>query len=103
MAERAIQTIMGNARSMIFHKMIHWPGEVHIELWPLAIGYVIYIWNQMPNRIFHLSSLEILTESLMDPEKIRNMRVLRSSCFVDDPKLQDGKKLSRWVPWSRRV
>jgi hypothetical protein len=47
-AEQAIRTISESARAMMLHVAIQWPKEVTLDLWPMAMDYAIYLWNQMP-------------------------------------------------------
>jgi len=43
-AERAIRTITTCARAMLIHAIIHNLREVHLELWPFAVKYEVYLW-----------------------------------------------------------
>jgi hypothetical protein len=45
-AERAIRTVSESARAMMLHAAIHWPTEFSVELWPFAVDYAVYLWNQ---------------------------------------------------------
>jgi hypothetical protein len=38
-AEQAICTVSESARAMLLHAAIHWPKEILLDLWPLAMGY----------------------------------------------------------------
>jgi hypothetical protein len=43
-AERAIQTIMSMARTMMLHAAIHWPDMVDdVSMWPMAVQYAVFI------------------------------------------------------------
>ena len=42
-AERAIQTIMSMARTMMLHSAIHWPNMADPALWPMAVQYAVYL------------------------------------------------------------
>jgi hypothetical protein len=36
-AERAIQSIMSRARTMLLHAALHWPNAANTQLWPFAV------------------------------------------------------------------
>lgn len=101
-AERAIRTISESARAMILHAAIHWPEETTLDLWPLAMDYAIYLWNRMPRKESGLAPLEIFCGCKLDKTVLRNAHVWGCPAYVLDPKIQDGKKLPRWEPKSRR-
>jgi len=60
-AERSIHTIMSIARTMMLHAAIHWTGMVDATLWPLAVDYAVYIFNQVPNPETGLSPMDVFT------------------------------------------
>ena len=41
-AERAIRTITGWARTMMLHSIIHWPNQGNLELWLFAMDHAAY-------------------------------------------------------------
>ena len=49
-AERAIQTIMSIARTMMIHSTLHWPEMSDTSLWLMAVQHVVYLWNRVPNE-----------------------------------------------------
>lgn len=101
-AERAIQTIMERARAMMLHAAIHWPKASRTELWPMAVAYSTFLWNHTPRSDSGLAPVEILSGSKMDYGTIQSARVWGCPTYVLDPKLQDGHKLPKWKPRSRR-
>jgi hypothetical protein len=44
---------------MLIHLVIHWPQLAQVDLWPYAILYAVWIWNNMPNAGADLSPIEI--------------------------------------------
>ena len=47
-AERGIQTIMSMAQTVMLHATIRW-GSVHSSiLWPMAVDYVVWVYNHTP-------------------------------------------------------
>jgi hypothetical protein len=102
-AERAIQTVTRWARAMLLHACIHWPDQVDLSLWPFALEYAVYLWNHMPNRESMLAPLEVFSDSMFDSYAfLQRTHVWGCPAYVLDPKLQDGKKLPKWTPRSRR-
>jgi hypothetical protein len=102
-AERAIRTVSESARAMILHAAIHWPEAVTIDLWPFAVDYAVYLWNRMPRKDNGIAPLEIFCGGKIHPKVIRGAHVWGCPTYVLDPMIQDGKKLPRWQPKSRRA
>jgi hypothetical protein len=102
-AERAIRTVTEWARTMLLHAMLHWPDEVDLDLWPFAMDHAIYLWNHLPNEHTGVAPVEVFTGQVLDDfDFLKSVQVFGCPCYVLDPKLQDGKKLPKWVPRSRR-
>lgn len=102
-AERAIKTITNWARAMLMHMVIHWPSCSDLSLWPFAFEYSVYIWNHLPNQSSGLCPEEIFTSTRINVRDIlTRIRVWGCPVYVLDPTLQDGKKLPKWHPRSRR-
>ena len=102
-AERAIQTIMSMARTMMLHAAIHWPDVADTALWPMAVDYAVYIHNHLPNRKTGLAPIDIYTKTKWPTHKCNDLQVWGCPVFVLDSKMQDGKKLPRWETRSRRA
>ena len=101
-AERSIRTVSESARSMLIHAAIHWPEETSIHLWPFAMDYAIYVYNRLPKAPQGQSPLEIFTGAKQDNTWVNRSRVFGCPAYVLDPTIQDGQKLPRWKPKSRR-
>jgi hypothetical protein len=101
-AERAIQTIVWKARTMMIHQQIMWPQEFHPNLWPLAMTYASFIYNHTPRKETGLSPMEIFTGSRMDCQYLRRCRVWGSPAYVLEPALADGRQIPKWRPRARR-
>ncbi|MGH9726402.1 MAG: hypothetical protein ACRD41_15170, partial [Candidatus Acidiferrales bacterium] len=106
-AERAIKTVVASARTMMLHAALRWPEEKDESLWPLALRYAAYIHNitPKPNCGGH-SPLElfssVITEHPMRSPALHHTHVWGCPAYVLDPTLQDGKKLPKWQPRSRK-
>ena len=101
-AERAIQTIVYMARTMMIHSSIHWPGVADTCLWPMAVQAAVYIHNRFPRIDNNLSPYELLTSSRWERQRLMNLHVWGSPVYVLDPRIQDGKTIPKWKPRSRR-
>jgi hypothetical protein len=101
-AEQAIQTVVERARAMMIHVALHWPNEAHTDLWPMAMDYSVFLWNHTPDRLNGLSPEELFCGTRLDCGVLRASRVWGSPSYVLDPTLQDGKKIPKWKPRSRR-
>ena len=102
-AERGIQTITRWARTMVLHAAIHWPEEADLALWSFALEYAAFIWNHLPRENHCLSPEEIFTSTKSkDYSNILRTHVWGCPVYVLDPRLQDGKKVPKWQPRSKR-
>ena len=101
-AERAIKTIMDRARTLMLHAAIHWPDERDEQLWPLAVDYSLYLWNNTPKEGHGLSPEELFSGAKSDGTSVLNAHVWGCPVYVLDPALQNDKKLPKWQPKSRR-
>ena len=101
-AERAIRTISESARSMLLHAALHWPDGTTLDLWPFAVDYAVYIWNRLPRADNGLAPVEVFYGVKQDHSILSRIRVWGCPSYVLDPVIQDGKKLPRWQPKSRR-
>ncbi len=102
-AERAIQTVTYWARTMMLHAVIHWPDRANLELWPFALEHAVYLWNNLPKKTSRLAPLEIFGSTQFSSyNHLRRTRVWGCPVYVLDATLQDGKKLPKWSPRSRR-
>ena len=100
-AERAIQRIVTMARAMMLHCHLHWPDGFSPSLWPMAMDYAVWLHNHLPDRDTGLCPAELFYGVKLDCSHLRRARVWGAPTYVLDPKLQDGKKLPKWVPRSR--
>lgn len=100
-AERAIGTVTASARAMLIHVQIHWPDEYDTRLWPLALDYAAWLYNHTPKRNC-LSPVEIFCKTRTGCDYLRRAKVFGAPVYVLDPRMQNGKKIPKWEPRSRR-
>jgi hypothetical protein len=102
-AERAIKTITSLARSMMLHMSFHWPAQADLQLWPFAFQHAVFLWNHIPNRMTRIAPVEIFSGTRHPTsEVLHRCRVWGCPVYVLSPELQDGKKIPKWHPRSRR-
>ncbi|KAI2499350.1 hypothetical protein MHU86_15132 [Fragilaria crotonensis] len=100
-AERSIRTVSNMARAMLLHSAAHWKNGVDSSLWPMAVSYAVYVYNNTPNAQ-NLCPADLFTGSTVPRHRLRDLHTWGCPVYVLDPSLQAGKKLPRWEPRSRR-
>ena len=102
-AERAIQTIMSMARTMMLHAAIHWPDVSNPSLWPMAVHHAIQLFNRMPSIENGICPANIFTKTCWEQCKFHDFHVWGCPVFILDKQIADGKKLPHWKPRSKRA
>ena len=101
-AENAIKNSSRRARIVMIHAAIRWPDQSDNTLWPLAMSCAVHLHNHTPRRIDGLCPVEIWTRSKSNHSQSVNAHPWGCPTCVLDATLQDGKKIPRWEPRSRR-
>ena len=101
-AENAIKNISRKARVYMFHAALRWPDHYSKSLWPLAMTYSVHMHNQTPRKQDGLCPIEIWSQAKSDYSFLKNAHPWGCPVYVLDPRLQDGFKIPRWEPRSRR-
>ena len=103
-AESNIGKVQRMARAMMLHLRIHWPDEFSADLWPFAFDYAVYIYNHFPpkGKSGAPTPLEVFCGTKMGCRHLRRLKVFGCPAYVLDPRLQDGKKIPKWEPRSRK-
>ena len=99
-AERAIRTMVTQARVMLLHAMLRWPDTTTPDLWPMAMLHAEYLSNIQPREENGLSPNEVFTKTISTHEDLLQLPVWGCPAYVLEPTLQDGKKLPKWKPRS---
>ena len=86
---------------MLLHSAAHWKNGVDSSLWPMAVTYAVYVYNNTPNAQ-NLCPADLFTGSTVPRHRLRDLHTWGCPVYVLDPSLQAGKKLPRWEPRSRR-
>jgi hypothetical protein len=102
-AERAIQTIMCMARTMMLHAAVHWPDMADSSLWPMAVAHAVFLYNHVPSIDSGVSPIDLFTRSRWEQRKFHDLHVWGCPVYLLDKMLSDGKKLPRWKPRSKRT
>ena len=101
-AENAIKNISRRARIFMLHAALRWPEHYDKSLWPLAMTYAVHMHNHTPRRADGFCPVELWTKTKSNHNQLRNAHPWGCPVYVLDPRLQDGFKVPRWEPRSRR-
>jgi hypothetical protein len=101
-AENGIKVVVRNARTMMLHVALRWPGYADQDLWPMAMSHAVHLWNHTPKMATGLAPIEIFSGSKSDCNHLLNAHPWGCPVYVLEPKLRDGHKLPKWEPRSRR-
>jgi hypothetical protein len=100
-AERSIRTVSECARSMLLHASMRWKDGIDSSLWPMAVSYATYLYNHLPQSN-GVAPADLFMGTQIPRHKLKDMHTWGCPVYVLDPKLQQGKKLPRWEPKSRK-
>jgi len=96
-AESSIQTVVSWARTFLLHAAIHWPEMTDLKLWPFALQHAVYLWNILPDQYTKLSPLQLITfPRVPNYTHLQRLHVWGCPTFLLDPRLQDGRKITKW-------
>jgi hypothetical protein len=101
-AENGIKVVVRNARTMMLHVALRWPGYADQDLWPMAMCHAVHLWNHTPKMASGLAPIEIFSESKSDYQHLLNAHPWGCPVYILEPKLRDGHKIPKWEPRSRR-
>jgi hypothetical protein len=101
-AERSIKTISYLTRTNLIHSAIRWPEMNDLELWPFAFDHCVYLYNNLPGKDGMAPEEKWSGSSFADYNHMHRLHPWGCPAYVLDPKLQDGKKLPKWQPRSRK-
>ena len=101
-AENAIKIVTRMARTMMIHCALRWPEVAEKELWPLALSYAVHIYNHTPRQETMLCPIEVWSKTKSSHSVLKCAQPWGCPTYVLDPKLQDGNKIPKWQPRSRR-
>jgi hypothetical protein len=101
-AERAIQTIMSIAWTVMLHSAVHWPDVADATLWPMAVSHAIFLHNHVPDLATGLCPSDVFTKSRWEQRKYHDLHVWGCPVYALENTIADGKKLPRWKPRSIR-
>jgi hypothetical protein len=107
-AERAIQTSTKWARTILLHAIFHWPQVTAqtnvLQPWPFAMDHSIHMWNNLPGKNTHHSPIELFTSTAHQKyDHLQRSHVWGRPMYVLQPKIQDAKKIGKWLPLTRRA
>ena len=101
-AERYIGTISRMARSMLIHSALLWPRSHDVKLWPMAMDYAVFLWNNLPMDDGMSPEEKWTKTKFQNYNHLRKAHVFGCPCYVLNPKLVEGQKIPKWDPRSRQ-
>ena len=102
-AENSIKNVIRTAHTIMLHIALQWPEEADKKLWPQALQHAIFLHNNILQIDSSLSLEELWTKSKSEYHYLNHVHLWGCPVYVLDPKIQDGHKLSKWRPQSRRA
>ena len=60
-AEGAIRIVVSRARTMMIHAKLQWPEMEDDSLWPMAMEYAAYLYNNTPNAESGIAPIEVFS------------------------------------------
>jgi len=97
-AERAIQTIMLIARTMMLHSAIHWPDVADPMLWPMAVQQAVFLHNHVADDTTGLAPSDVFTRTRWPQRKLHDLHVWGCPVYLLEKVMADSQKLPRWKP-----
>jgi hypothetical protein len=101
-AENAIKNTVRSACTLMIHAALRWPEQSAKELWPLALNHAVWLHNHTPRQDTGYSPEELWCRSKSQHSDLQRMHVWGCPVYVLDPRSQDGHKIPKWDPRSRR-
>jgi hypothetical protein len=91
-AESAVRSILNMVQAMLLHTSCKWIDGIDASLWPMAVKYAVYLFNQFLNAQ-QLCPADIFTGNKLPRHQLLSIHVWRCPVYVLDPKLQTGQKI----------
>ena len=89
LAERAIQTIMSIARTMLLHAAIHWHDMADPSLWPMAVQHAVFLHNHVPSPSTGLCPHDLFFKTQWSQAKFHDLHMWGCPVYVLDKTLSD--------------
>ena len=86
----------------MIHAGIHWSDVADSTLWPMAVKHACFLFNHVPSHTTGLSPSDLFTRTRWPQKKLLDLHVWGCPVYVLEKSLQDGKKIPKWRPRSRR-
>ena len=86
----SVNTVVTMARTMFMHAALRFPEDtISTDIWSMAMDYVVWFYNQIPDMHSGLSTIEIWSRSKFEPvsETFSNCHVWCYPKYVLEAKL----------------
>ena len=94
LAEKGIRDLREAARTMLLHAIHRWPSAVTIHLWPYALRYAAYIFNNTPFKD-GISPMENFSSTDVSAN-MRHFHTFGCPVYALDERLQANKHIASW-------
>jgi hypothetical protein len=84
-AENGIKVVVRNARTMMLHAALRWPGYADQDLWPMAMCHAVHLWNHTPKMVTGLAPIEIFSGSKSDYDHLLNAHPWGCPVYILEP------------------
>ena len=102
MAERSTCTFTRKARTQLLHAQLRWSKETPTSLWPMSPNHAVQLINVTPKVDEGMSPDELFFRTTSNHQNLLRLMAWGCPGCALMPSLQDGKKLPKWKPQSRR-
>ena len=85
----------------MLHVSVHWKDGIDSSLWPMATTYTAYIYNNFPDS-HGIAPADLFSGAQFPRHKLKDIHTWGCPVYILYPTLQQGKKLPKWQPRSRK-
>ena len=101
-AENATKNVVRTSRTMMIHAALRWPEHNKKDLWPLALSHAVHLHKKIPSMDNCLTPNKLWSRSKSSYSAVVQAHPWGCPVYVLQPWLQDGGKVPKWEPRSRR-
>ena len=101
-AEQYIGAISRMAQAMLIHSALLWLWRHDLKLWPMAMDYVVWFWNNLPMEDGMNPKETWTSTKAHNYDHLCRAHVFSCPCYVLNPKFVEGQKILKWDPCLRQ-
>ncbi len=85
----------------MLHHAMYCPKQAHLQFWPQAIEYSVWVFNRLSNVENELTPNELWSSVQNSGNKLARTHVFGCPVYVLDAAIQDVRKIPKWNPRER--